>query len=76
MKCKWCEKEFDDVETKHSKEWDRGDGVMYGHSSWSYTPICPHCGWDSNDTKVYLDCDGNKEDEKCLKNALSVKNIL
>lgn len=53
MKCKHCGKEFEAVESEHSKDWDRGDGVMYGRSSWSYKPICPHCGHD-NSSKLLL----------------------
>lgn len=53
-KCKRCGKEFDAVKEEHSKEHDRGDGVMYGSSSWSHTPVCPHCGCNNDNTKVIL----------------------
>lgn len=56
MKCKCCGKNFDIVEVKHSKEYDRGDGVKYGNSSYSHTPICPYCGCNNDDTKmIYKD---------------------
>jgi len=53
MKCKFCKKEFEAVEVHHGKSYDRGDGVMYGSSSYSHKPICPHCG-HNNSPKVYL----------------------
>ena len=52
MKCKRCGKEFEAVEVKHSKDHDRGDGVMYGSSSWASTPICPHCGHDHSPKQI------------------------
>ena len=53
MKCEMCGKDFDAAEVEHSKEYDRGDGVMYGNSSYTYKPICPHCGYD-NSPKMIL----------------------
>lgn len=52
MKCKNCGKEFRASKVRHGEPYDRGDGVMYGDSSWLYTPICPHCGFDNRSKKV------------------------
>ena len=46
MKCECCGKEFEAVKVEHGKSYDRGDGVMYGTSSYASTPICPYCGHD------------------------------
>lgn len=53
-KCKMCGKEFESVEAHHTPDYDRGDGVTYGSSSYSYTPVCPHCGHNNDETKVIL----------------------
>ena len=53
MKCKRCGKDFDNTNIEESAKRDRGDGVMYGSSSYSSRPICPHCGCD-NSVKVYM----------------------
>lgn len=53
MKCKRCGKEFDGSSVEHSESYDRGDGVMYGTSSYSSNPICPYCGFN-NSLKIYM----------------------
>ena len=54
MKCKNCGREFETIETKHGKPYDRGDGVVYSNSIYSRKkPICPYCGFD-NSPKVIL----------------------
>ena len=54
MKCKKCGKEFEGCIIKHSKPYDRGDGVMYGTSSYTSAPICPHCGHDNSPDIYYI----------------------
>ena len=53
MKCKICGKEFESSSVKHSEPYDRGDGVMYGTSSYSHNPVCPYCGHD-NTVKIFM----------------------
>ena len=44
MKCKRCGKEFPGSIIHRQKDYDRGDGVMYGRVSYINAPICPFCG--------------------------------
>ena len=54
MKCKTCEKDFEPAKVEMMKPYDRGDGVMYGGGSYSYDPICPHCG-KNNGLRVHME---------------------
>ena len=53
MICKCCDGLFNETEVKHGKFYDRGDGVMYGSSSYSANYIYPHCGYDNSPKKIY-----------------------
>ena len=59
MNCVKCGKEFDDVKVERSEPYDRGDGVMYGATSYSTNPVCPHCGHNNSASMVF----GNKPKE-------------
>ena len=48
MICKCCGRLFDETHVEHGKLYDRGDGVMYGSSSYSVSCKCPHCGCDNS----------------------------
>lgn len=47
MKCGRCGKEFPGSVIESTKGYDRGDGVMHYSTSYTYNPICPHCGFNN-----------------------------
>ena len=51
--CKNCGKEFESVKHTENEPYDRGDGVMYGTSSWSQNMTCPHCGTDNSPKVIF-----------------------
>jgi hypothetical protein len=55
MKCKHCGKDFSESGVTHGKSYDRGDGVIYGSSTYSVNYRCPYCGCN-NSPLVFLGC--------------------